>query len=262
MPKARASHVTRLQGLATDLLLSEDTGDFQKDPVAYAVTRGLSAQDGHALSARRDRWLLYRDLVRTALEEPLLDTFPIAQALLTREGVWDEAVAAFLHSRTVSSPYYRDVAPAFVAWLAESRWGQDRWPFLLQLAHYEVLEVDVLRHPDTPPPLGLLPEPALDRVAVLDPAARNVAYGFAVQTATIEAPDPAPACAWLLCHRDRDGAFRVLELSPHVSALLARSQEGQALGAAAADLGLDPLEAFDLLRDFRERGALLGFRRS
>jgi hypothetical protein len=262
MPEARTPNLPRLQGLVADLVLAPEADAFREDPVAFAADHGLGPDDQSALVLHRDRWLLYRDLVRTALEDPLQDAFPITRALLARDAAWAWAVDAFLASRTVSSPYYRDVAPAFVAWLAETRWGQERWPFLLQLAHYEVLELDVVRHPDGPPPPGLLREPAADLVAVLDPAARNVAYGFAVQAATAEAPEPPSACAWLLCHRDRDGAFRVLELTPHVSALLARSQEGQALGPAAEELGLDPAAAFDLLRDFRDRGALLGFRQA
>ena len=262
MPEPRHPHLARLQGLVTDLALAPEADDFREDPAVFAAEHGLGTADQAALALRRDRWLLYRDLVRTALEDPLLDAFPITQALLARDGAWAWAVDAFLASRTVQSPYYRDVAPAFVAWLADSRWGQERWPFLLQLAHYEVLELDVVRHPDEPPPPDLQREPAADRLAVLDPAARNVAYGFAVQAATVEAPEPEPTCAWLLCHRDREGVFRVLELTPHVSALLARSQEGQALGPAAAELGVEPAAAFDLLRDFRDRGAILGFRQA
>ena len=262
MPDGHTSHLARLQGLATDLALAPEADAFRADPAAFAADHGLGPDDQGALAHHCDRWLLYRDLVRTALEDPLLDAFPVTHALLVREEAWTWAVDAFLASRTVQSPYYRDIPPAFVAWLADSRWGQGRWPFLLQLAHYEVLELDVVRHPDGPPPPGLLREPAADRVAVLDPAARNVAYGFAVQAATVEAPDPPATCAWLLCHRDREGAFRVLELTPHVSALLARSQEGQPLGAAARELGVDPAAAFDLLRDFRDRGALLGFRQA
>ena len=262
MPEARTSHLAHLQGLVTDLVLAPEADGFREDPAAFSAEHGLGPDDQAALALRGGRWLLYRDLVRTALEDPLLDAFPVTHALLVREEAWTWAVDAFLASRTVSSPYYRDVAPAFVAWLADSRWGQDRWPFLLQLAHYEELELDVVRHPDGPPPPGLLREPAADRVAVLDPAARNLAYGFAVQAATVEAPEPPSACAWLLCHRDRDGAFRVLELTAHVSALLARSQEGQALGPAAAELGVEPAAAFDLLRDFRDRGAILGFRQA
>lgn len=252
--------LARLQAAVLDLALDPEAGAFRADPAAWAQARNLAPADGRALTAHRERWLLYRDLIRTALEDPLADTFPITRTLLEDASAWTGCVEAFLASRTVSSPYYREVAPAFVVWLAASHWGQERWPFLLQLAHYEAVELEVLRAPDVPPPAGLHTEPALDRVAVLDPAARNLAYGFAVQLATVEAPEPPPACARLLCHRDREGVFRVLELTPPVSALLARSQDGQALGPALVELGADPDEAFPLLRDFRDRGALQGFR--
>ena len=262
MPEATTSRLARLQGTLADLVLDRDAESFRRDPAGFAAARGLDPADQAALALRRDRWLVYRDLARTALEDPLPDTFPITQALLAGAGAWTEAVEGFLASRTVSSPYYRDIAPAFVAWLAASRWGQDRWPFLLQLAHYEALELEVLRHPDTPQPADLEPEPTADHVAVLDPAARNLTYGHAVQEATVDTPVPPARCTHLLCHRDGGGDFRVLELTPHVSALLARSQEGQALGPATEDLEVSLESAFDLLRDFRQRGAVAGFRQA
>lgn len=249
-----------LQRTVTDLVLTADASPFREEPAAFAAARGLALRDQQALATRRDRWLVYRDLARTALTDSLPDTFPITQALLEAAGAWTEAEEAFLASRTVSSPYYRDIAPAFVAWLVASQWGHDRWPFLLQLAHYEALELDVLRHPDEPLPPGLFPEPAANRVAVLDGATRHVAYSHAVQEATVASPMPRPASARLLCHRDATGTFRVLELTPHASALLARSQEGQTVGEAIQDLSVDLAEAFALLCDFRDRGALLGFR--
>ncbi len=256
----RESRLAHLQSAVLDLAFDADAEAFRADPATWAQARNLVSADGRTLATRHERWLLYRDLIRTTLEDPLADTFPITQTLLEEASAWAECVDAFLASRTISSPYYREVAPAFVAWLAASHWGLERWPFLLQLAHYEAVELEVLWAPDASPAIGLSAEPALDRVAVLDPAARNLAYGFAVQLATVEAPEPPPACARLLCHRDREGAFHVLELTPPVSALLARSQEGQALGPALAELGADPVEAFALLREFRDQGVLQGFR--
>ncbi|HEX9081913.1 MAG TPA: putative DNA-binding domain-containing protein [Holophagaceae bacterium] len=260
MPEPRLARLARLQAACLDLLLEPEAESFRSDPEAWAQARALAPLDGRSLAQGRDRWQLYRNLVRTALEDPLGDALPLTQALLTEAEAWEEAVAAFLASRTVQSPYYREVPTAFVAWLAESRWGQDHWPFLLQLAHYEVLELEVMRHPDLPPPPDLLLEPSPSRAAVLEASVRNLAYGFAVHRATPEAPEPPQACAWILCHRDPEGVFRVLELTPHVSALLARSQEGQALGPALEALGVAEEEAFPLLRDFRDRGILLGFR--
>lgn len=260
MPEGRTTTLARLQRTITDLVLEHDASAFHQRPAAFARDRGLGPRHQQALATRRDRWLVYRELVRTALADPLSDAFPITQALLEEAGAWTTAVDAFLASRTISSPYYRDVAPAFVAWLADRRWGLDRWPFLLQLAHYEALELDVLRHPDEPPPPGLLRGPAKDRVAVLDGAARHVAYTHAVHETTVAAPVPRPASTRLLCHRDTAGGFRVLELTAYASALLVRSQEGLAIGPAAVELGVDPEEAFALLRDFRDRGAVIGFR--
>ena len=75
---------------------------------------------------------------------------------------------AFLDARVVRSSHYRDIAPAFLGWLAATGWGQDRWPFLLELAHAEILEVLVARFPDSDPPEGLHADPAAEDAVVLD----------------------------------------------------------------------------------------------
>ena len=181
MPESR---LARLQAAALDLALDPDPGAFGRDPEAWAHLHRLSAPDGAALARHQTGWTLYRNLIRTTLGEPLEDALPLTKALLEAAGAWEALLSAFLASRPALAPYYRDIPASFVAWLADSGWGQDRWPCLLQLAHYEAVELDVMRAPDEPPPPDLEPEPAPDRVAVLDPAARNLAYGYAVQQAT------------------------------------------------------------------------------
>lgn len=251
----------RLQRCMTDLLLDADSAQsFADDPRSFGEARGLGSSDLAALEEYKSQLLVYRDLARTALEDPLPDCFPITHALLEEAGRWRDCLEAFLASRSIQSPYYRDVNPTFVAWLASSGWGQDRWSFLLQLAHFEYIEVEILRWPDEPPPAGLAETPATGSRVVFDGAARNLAYTFRVHEATKEEPAPEAGEAFLLGYRDAEGDFLTSELSAHASAFLARCLDGETVGAAAAALGLDEAEVLELLIGLKKKGALLGFR--
>lgn len=262
LPRGQTADPTwKLQRCITDLILdAEGARSFGEDPRAFGASRGLEKKDQLALEAYKSQLLIYRGLARTALEDPLPDCFPITHALLEEADLWGDCLDAFLSSRSIQSPYYRDVNPAFVEWLATSGWGQERWPFLLQLAHFEYIEVEILRWPDDPPPKGLKDIPAADSRVVFAGATRNLAYSYQVHKATKEDMEPEAGEAFLLGYRDWEGDFFYSELSAHASAFLARCLEGESVGMAAAALGLDVDEVLDLLIRFMGKGAVLGFR--
>jgi hypothetical protein len=249
-----------LQQTMTDLLLDAGgAAEFGRAPEAFAAARNLGLEDQAALARYRQRLLVYRDLVQGGLEDPLPDCFPFTHRILEEAGAWEDCVRAFIASRSLRSPYYRAINPTFVSWLADSAWGQDRWPFLLQLAHFEYIEVEVLRWPEEAPPGDLGGEPGPDRHVVFDGAARNLAYQWRVHESGEEDPRPGPGEALLFCYRDRNLGFESLEVDPHTSAFLARCLEGEVLGEAAAGVGMDLAEAQHLLRRLQEDGAVLGF---
>ena len=245
-----------LQRTLGDLILAGSDEDFREDAAGFGSDHGLSRQDASAFARQTERFLLYRELARTNLLAPLENTYPVLRTLLGPEA-WAEATTAFLAGHPLTSPFYRDIAPAFAAWLAATHWGQDRWPALLELAHYECTELLVTRWPDAPLPTGLSAQPASGSRLVLDPAARVVSYGHAVHRATETDPVPAREATHLLLFRDPEGGFGVLELTSATAALLAAEAP---LGESIATLGLGLNGTLlELFSDLRARGALLGF---
>ena len=254
------SRLAGLQHALFDLALEPEVAAFHADPAAWARARGLDERDAAAFARQAPRFAVYRDLVRYALEDPLPDAFPIAHALLTEAEAWEACLSAFLADHPVQSPYYRDVAPTFLAWVAETGWGADRWPFLLALVHWELQDLEVPRLPDVPPPADLHRDPSPSSTGVPEPTLRNLSYPWAVHRATPEAPVPDPEPAHLLAWRDAEGDFRSLALSATASALVARWMDGEALGSAAEAVGVPRPEALALAARLRDEGALLGFR--
>ena len=251
--------VEKLQSALADIALDADPSTFKADPIAFAAARGLEPGDARAFQRWQRRLLTYRALVRFALSDPIPDCFPIAKARLDREGLWEPCVEAFLDARRIQSPYYRHIHPHFVEWLAESGWGADRFPFLLSLAHFEYLELEVLRAPEDEAEPGLATAPTPSARARFSASARHLANPRRVDEATEEDPEPPEGLALLFCHRLADGRYRQQEVDGPQSALLTRLLEGTAIGEAAEAVGLSFGEAAAFLEELQSEGAILGY---
>jgi hypothetical protein len=244
------------------LVLDGDEAALEADPGRAARRQGLTLADQNSFREQGPAMLTYRELARMSLIEPLETTFPVLKALLEGEELWDDCVQAFLDARLLRSNHYRDIAPTFLGWLAATGWGQDRWPFLLELAHAEILEVLVARHPDGEPPEALHAEPSPQDLIVWAAATQVVSYGHAVHRVTETAPVPEARPTHLLAFRDAEGEARLLELTPATAALLVQARSC-AIAEAAAALNLTELEpAMCLLRELQLDGALAGFQPS
>ena len=256
MPEPRT---LRLQQAMASLVLDADEAALEADPGRVARRHGLSGADQEAIRSQGEALMTYRELARMSLIEPLETMFPVLKALLEQAEAWDGCVQQFLDARAIRSGHYRDIAPAFLGWLAATAWGQDRWPFLLELAHAEILEVLVARYPDSDPPGGLHPKPGATDVVLLDAATQIVSYGHAVHRVSEQSPFPEARPTHLIAFRNGDGEARLLELTPATSAFLVQAQENSVAVAAAA-LGLtDPAPLFTLLQDLHRDGAIAGF---
>ena len=252
--------VLALQRTLVEAALMPDPGPLEQDPAGFAAGRGLPAADQAAFQKFKDRLLVYRNLIRSDLVEPVEATCTVTRALLEREGAWEDCLAAFLESRGVTSLFYRDLSATFLGWMAATGWGLARWPFLLQLAHFELLTALVEHHPGgAGPPEPAHPVPRLGDRLVLAAPTQLVTYAFRVHLATPEAPVPERGAVHLLGFRNGQGWPRWMELTPATAALLLAAQRAS-IGQAALDLGLADLsEAVELLAEFQRKGALLGF---
>lgn len=248
-----------LQRALAALVLDPEGATFEDDPAAFARSHGLPEADAQSFRQFSGGLAAYRQLARLSLMDPIETMFPITKALLEREDAWEPCIEAFLQARCVASQHYRDIAPAFLGWLAETGWGQATWPFLLELAHAEILEVLVARFPEADLPLGLHPEPGPADRLVLDPATQVVSYRHAVHQVSEAQPVPEARPTHLLAYRDSEGRPQLMDLTPTAAALLIRAQ-AENLAESAAALGLGDLAATTgLLNDLRERGAIAGF---
>ena len=95
-----------------------------------------------APSGLEDRRLqIYRDLIYNNVEGFIRGGFPILRSILSDE-LWQPLVRGFLDQHQSASPYFLDIAGEFLSYLQNERGARPGDPpFMLELAHYEWVEL-------------------------------------------------------------------------------------------------------------------------
>ena len=211
------------------------------------LTRYLRDPDRFAPPAGMDvaRAQVYRDLVFSNLSSLLSGTFPVLVKILGH-GEWSSLVRIFLRDYRAHTPKFGEIAQEFVEFLASEplALSDGPWPpFMVELAHYEWVEMALQQSEAEPLPAsdaGLL----LDRPLQVSPLAWPLAYGWPVQLVGPDyrpdyRPDSPPAQpTLLLVHRDEGWNVRFSELSPLAWRLLQRIEVFPQLNGRAQLEGL------------------------
>lgn len=219
---------------------------------------------------------IYRDLFFNNVEGLLANNFPVLRKLHTTEE-WHALVRDFFVRHRARTPLFPEVAREFLKFLQDCR-GEARGdpPFLLELAHYEwvelALSIDTSEIDDVPAdPDGDL----LTGRPVVSPLAWSLSYHFPVHRIRPDhRPSKPPAApTHLVVYRTRDDQVKFLELNAVSARLLALIGEEpgrtglEHLRRIARELGSDD-EARVIaggartLEELRAREILLGTRPS
>jgi hypothetical protein len=207
------------------------------------LTRYLRDPDHRAPPAGMDvaRAQVYRDLVFSNLSSLLSGTFPVLVKTLG-DGEWRSLVRIFLRDYRAQTPKFGEIAHEFVEFLASEplALSDGPWPpFMVELAHYEWVEMALQQSEAEPLPAsdaGLL----LDRPLQVSPLAWPLAYAWPVQLVGPDyRPDSPPAQpTLLLVCRDEGWNVRFSELNPLAWRLLQRIGEFPRLDGRAQLEGL------------------------
>ena len=222
------------------------------------------------------RLAIYRDLFYSSLQGLLAGNFPVIRKLLGDRD-WHALVRDFYREHRCATPLFPELPREFIQYVqARAESGRGDKPWLLELAHYEWVELALdlseasaadLPHDATGDLLAGVPVPS--------PLAWPLAYAWPVHRLSPDfQPDQPPeAATFLLVQRDDAFKVRFNELSPLSFRLLQRLSDeptltgrDQLLALAAEAMAPDP-EAFvaqghDMLRQFLASHVILGTRRN
>jgi hypothetical protein len=219
---------------------------------------------------------IYRELIFNNVESLLSGNFPVLHRLLP-EDHWKGLVRDFFIRHRARTPLFTELAQEFLDFLSNERTRHPAEPpFLLELAHYEWVELALLISDEEPDLTAV--DPNGDLLAghpVLSPLAWPLTYRYPVHRIAPELqPTEAPAePTYLVAYRTRAERVEFMETNAVTQRLLALLQEDpessglEQLNRIAVELSHPAPEqvlAFgaQLLEDLHARGVLLGTRRA
>ena len=237
-----------------------------RDPRQQARPKGVPAR----------RMRVYEELLFNNLEGFLLACFPVTRKLLGARP-WHRLAKGFFAEHRCTSPLFRDIPGAFLAWMQTRASEQvPERPYLYELMHYEWLELAVATDPVEvevdADELGREGD-LLDDVPVLNPTTRLASYRYPVHRIRPRFK-PIPADGHdhhYLIYRDCEHQVRFTAVNALSLHLLLSLRDGDRTGREILRHmaeGLDPgqVEAVvaighEILLNLREAGAVTGVRK-
>lgn len=247
---------------------------FQRQQLAF--TAHIRDPDNNPLpdGIPARRMAIYTELFFNNIGEQLSVNFPILNRI-TPDAQWRAMVRDFMIRHRSETPLFTEVGQEFLTYLQDEREPQTGdWPFMLELAHYEHVELAVSISPadahlaDHDPNGDLL-----EGRPLVGPTAWNLTYRWPVHRI---GPDYLPREAppeptHLVVYRDRTDDVRFLQINAVTQRLLQLLKENplhtglDVLNTIAAELAHpDPDKVItagrELLDDLRRRNVILGTR--
>ncbi|MEE8306068.1 MAG: putative DNA-binding domain-containing protein [Gammaproteobacteria bacterium] len=221
------------------------------------------------------RLQIYRNLFIGNVTSLLGATFPVTRKLYNKEA-WRRLIRSFYSTHKSHTPLFLEVPQEFINYLQnEHTTTEDDPPFLLELAHYEWVElaISVADHAiewDGIDPQGDL----LTGIPVLSPYAQAMAYGFPVHRISTDyrPTETGTEPTRLIVYRNSQDETSFMEINPVTARLLELMEEQPGsngrtlLEQIAAELNHPKPQTVidsgaDILNRLRQAEVLLGVQR-
>ena len=151
--------------------------DVERRFVRVCFAREPREDDLTALGGMRDRWLLYRHMVRTRLRAMIANALSRTVAALGEEA-WTSWFDRWLDEAPPRTRYIREIVPELLDYCSP-RWERDAGvpPWVIELAALEATRWEVGYTDEPKPEAGEL---AFEKVPVLSPATRVLRFAHPV----------------------------------------------------------------------------------
>ena len=193
-----------------------------RNPSSIAAPAGIEGR----------RMKIYNDLIYNNIESFLSGGFPVLRSL-HRDEDWHLLVRDFIVSYRCDSPYFLEISQEFLNYLMQVRKASPvDPPFMLELAHYEWVELALDVDPEEIPREGVDTEgDLLAGVPVLSPLVMSLQYTYPVHLlGPGTEPDVAPAePTFLVVYRNAADEVKFMESNAATARLLELLSENGAL---------------------------------
>jgi hypothetical protein len=247
---------------------------FQDKQLAFAAHIRDPERNPAPAGTEDRRMAIYRELFFNNLRSLLGQTFPVLRKLHSKEK-WDGFIRQFMARHEAQTPYFLEIPEEFLQFLQEEyELQEDDFPFLLELAHYEWVELALSISRDDNDELSVDPDGSLlDGIPVKSRLAWSLAYRFPVHRISpdFRPLEPGEAPTFLAVCRKANDDMDFMELNPVTARLLELIEQNEdasgreLLDKLADEIGFPDREAFiehgnAALAQMRDAGILLGIR--
>lgn len=228
--------------------------EFQEKQYAFAAhirdPQHVPAPDG----IEDRRMAIYRELFFNNIRSLLSNMFPVLDKLHD-DDKWRRLIRRFMQKHSAQTPYFLELPAEFLGFLQnEYEPEDDDFPFLVELAHYEYIELALSVSEASNDPEGVDPEgDLLSGTPVKSVLAWVYAYFYPVHRISPDflPTEPADQPVYLAVYRASNDKVGFLELNPAMAGLLNAIEENEAgktgeslLRELAASISYPDVEAF------------------
>ncbi len=197
------------------------------------------------------RMQMYRELFFNNVESFLSSNFPVLHKILN-DTQWQQLAEDFFANHPCTSPHFSEIPEEFILFLQNKRTtSRDDYPFMLELAHYEWVEMALSISQESPLETKIPQITHLQQHISLSPLAWILTYQFPVHKIS---PDYLPRQAtelpsYLVVYRDSQDEVRFIELAPMSFQLLQTIQNKQTTSIAHCLAAIFPDSSSQALKD-------------
>ena len=134
----------------------------------------------------QQRMNTYRELFFNNIDSFLSSNFPVIKTILNDQQ-WFELAQDFFSKHPCQTPYFSEIPEEFLAYLQNERQNNSDYPFLLELAHYEWVEMalSIAKDEITANTAEFINDISQQTIA-LSPLAWPLVYQFPVQQISVD----------------------------------------------------------------------------
>jgi hypothetical protein len=200
--------------------------DFKAKQLEFAAYILDPENNPLPVDVKPQRMAMYRELFFNNIDSFLSANFPVLRTLLN-DRQWFELGQDFFAKHASQSPHFSEIPEEFLDYLQNERDGSEDFPFLLELAHYEWVEMALSIAKEAAPANPQNLDDLQNRRIRLSPLAWPLAYQYPVQKISPDfLPETAPELAtFLVVYRNPEDEVNFIEITPMTYRLLQIIQE-------------------------------------
>jgi len=205
--------------------------DFKAKQLEFSAYIRDPLNNPKPADVKPQRMEVYRELFFNNIDSFLSSNFPVLRTILDDQQ-WFELSQDFFARHPCTTPYFSEIPEEFLEYLQDERQNKTDYPFLLELAHYEWVEMALSISQEV---LVANSEAFINNIAEenlsLSPLSWPLVYRFPVQQISSNfLPETAPEQAtYLLVYRDIDDEVNFIQIPPITFRLLQILQQNEAI---------------------------------